>query len=231
MLLHIKTVCVNIVPAVYNARRLAETPLPDLNRNDNQEQPNQNPVQPDSTTNNNNNQNQIQIQIQTNGSVLDSNRNNGNIQFDRQNDDDDDSDASFNELFVSTSSDSMPNTELDNMNETPHIADAQNMNSASVNHSETKPTLRLLQRIDLVGINAILNYENGDHNAAEVNESGSESGDEIDFVIMNGAFPRPVQYSSDMLIKRENDPISGNLAYDLVCLLACCYLHINTHCI
>lgn len=80
---------------------------------------------------------------------------------------------------------------------------------------DVKPELHLLQRADIAEINAILNDEASESaEENEVNEeNGNESDDDIEVVIIDVIFPQPVQYSSDDLLKRENDPVSGNLAF------------------
>lgn len=72
-----------------------------------------------------------------------------------------------------------------------------------------KVEMRVVRRTELAHINAISN----------------ESDDDIEMTVLgNGSFPMPVQYSHHQLLKRENDPISGNLACSeapQVCILDC----------
>lgn len=42
---------------------------------------------------------------------------------------------------------------------------------------------------------------------------GNESDDDVEIIEIHGEFPQPIQCTGDYLVKRENDKISGNLAY------------------
>lgn len=186
-------------PGLYNVNRLFEAPLPDLN---------QKTVDPNSEDENSNDN------IQTN---LSNNE-------EEQPNDQDDSVASFDELFVSSSSDNVPNNESTNTNEMSesHHAVASSSNPVPCDTSvrdenEIKPELHLLQRADLAEINAFLNSDGEDSAQEDVAEAiegnDSDSSDGIEFVVLSDNFPQPVQYSCDGLLKQEDDPVSGNVAY------------------
>lgn len=174
-------------PGLYNVNRLNEVPLPNLDQNtDGSESEDENP-------NNNSQQN-----------VSDAEEEQPNAH--------NDSSTSFDELAVSSSSDGVIDPDPNNANKPEHQRDDVTSSTNPVpscsnvrDENETKPVLHLLQRADVTGIDAILNDKNHDDE--------EEEEDEIEFVVVNGNFPRPVQYSCDGLIKRDDDPISGNLAY------------------
>lgn len=129
-----------------------------------------------------------------------------------------DSSASFGELAVSSSSDNVSYHESNNTidgdtseNRNDTVASSYAPSSSNVcDEVETKPVLHTLQRFDVAEINAILNDD-----VSNDGENSDDDGDDtIEMVIINGVFPRPVQYSCDNIIKREDDQISGNLAYN-----------------
>lgn len=213
-----------IEPGLYNVRRLTEAPLPELI---------QNTADQNSEDGNPNNNTQSNL---------------SNIESEPPNSQND-SVASFDQLVVSSSSDSVLDHELNNTNDLPENQD-DSVHSSSNVRDEFKPELHFTQRADLAEINNVLNSNNQEtveENEAEVNEaevdgaetngaetnaakvnadkvnaaelieengSDSDDDDKVEMVILNGIFPQPVQYSSYGLIKREDDPISGNLAYD-----------------
>lgn len=194
-------------PGLYNARRLAEAPLPDLNQNINEQNS-------DSDGENSESENPIN----DNNNVQ---SNNSTITEEPQPNERADSNTSFDELHVSSSSDGLPNHDsgVTNGGGAPEIQiDEVASSSSSIpsnnnvcEENETKPELHSVQRVDLDEIITILNDIEDD--TREVNEAnGGESEEEIEMVIINGVFPRPIH--CDDLLKREDDPISGNLAYN-----------------
>lgn len=97
---------------------------------------------------------------------------------------------------------------------------AANGNATEENHSRQPAKLREMR--------AIFNHD--DNNRAEKNESEDDD-DKIEVVVLSGVFPLPIQYSCDGLLKRNDDPISGNLAFSdapqvCICLSTCIvYIH------
>lgn len=221
-----------LVPGLYNARRLGESPLPDLNQNttaqssDSEDEDPENPINESSNDQPNNNDTTVQPDSSNN---LD----------EQQPINGDDSIASFDELAVSGSSDSMINHELSGTNDrntsesrnddVVSSSDSVPSNSNVCDETEKKPELHSLQRADVAEINAILNADDDvEDNAGEVNEASDDETDEqIEMVLVGGFFPRPVQYSCDNLLKREDDSISGNWAYNAI--MVCIYTLTNTH--
>lgn len=224
----------SIEPAVYNVRRLTETPLPDLSQNNSDENGNEN--------------DNLSLNLS----------NNENDEANHQND----SSECFDELIVSSSSDAMPNSRVNSSNDLSDDQDESIASGSNDIHStgngrdevEDKPQLHLLQRADIAEINSILNdsgvnssdesaseddrshqsvgtdanhgaEDNVERNVVEMNEQ-SDSDDEIEVVLLSSSFPLPVQYSCDGLIKRDEDPISGDMAFSdapqvCICVFFC----------
>lgn len=179
----------NVEPAVYNARQLTEAPLPDLNQNiveQNLENANANNI------------------VEPN---LENAHANNNIEPNLEN------------IENQGHGDSVVSSSLDDLNNTNDVSsnqkdDVSSSNSVSCSENEEKPELHLLQRADLAEINAILYAEISDseEDGAE-GAIGGKSDDEVEIILLGSIFPQPVQYSCDGLIKRDEDTISGNLAY------------------
>lgn len=99
--------------------------------------------------------------------------------------------------------DSMPTNSENGNNDVGVAASSSNLVPTEENVLDVKPELHVPQRADLAEIDAILHGDD------------SESDDEIEITVLgNGDFPLPVQYSYNELVKREDDPISGNLPYN-----------------
>lgn len=230
-------------PGLYNARRLGETPLPDLNQSNatnNSDSEHEDEEEEDSTDGSNNSQS-ISLGIVVRPESSNTSSNNNEEQENGLND----STASFDELAVTSSSDGIS----DLLNDTNDGKSSENQNreissssnSAPANNNvcanEKKPELRSLDRVDLAEIDAILNdndeapgavqgdVSHSNDNEDQVNDNGNgndnveandEEDDVIEWTLVDGHFPGPVQYSCDHLLKRENDSITGRWAYNIV---------------
>lgn len=65
--------------------------------------------------------------------------------------------------------------------------------------------------------------------SASTGNNGNDSDDSIVFDVADDDLPRPIQCSLDGLIKRENDPFSGNLAFAVVVRYLYSCSNINSH--
>lgn len=203
-------------PGLYNIRRITEKPAPNLNKiftNQNANNPIENndtePVVND-IVEQQSNEVQNDAAPELNGNIVANPTENDNTEHVLN---ENDSMASFDELNVSCSSD--VSTYASNVSEIDRNDVTSSSNSTSANNGiEVKPELHLNKRADLDGLNAILNdhFIIGGGDAAEANEA-NDSDSEVEFVILNDVFPKPVQYSCDGLMKQDDDPISGNLAF------------------
>lgn len=189
-----------LAPGLYNTARLTEQPLPNLNQNtDNHDDDNHEPAAEDET-------HEPAAEDETHEQAH-PDSSNGNVESD-------DEHTTGNELV-------RPNSDAGNeANNESSVSSSDDVNDGPENSSElienepgastVKTELHLLQRADVNEVDAIINSEG--------EEVSDDSDGEIEFCVLDGTFPKPVQYSCDGLIKRENDPISENLAYDDVCV-------------
>lgn len=218
-----------VAPGLYNDKREKEAPLPDLN---------QNPVDPTA----NMSQSAINEPVEENdtaesfdelavSSSTDGVPNNdtvGSIDLPENNEvvisnDLDENQHDAVDAMAQSSTDTTENIEVINsnnlaVNQNDSVASSSNdIHSGNVRDEvEIKPELHLLQRADVAEINAILNDNDSVVRSEEENESSEEgsTSDVIEWVVLGESFPMPVQYSCDGLIKRDNDPVSGDIAYD-----------------
>lgn len=186
------------VPGLYNARRLAEAPVPDLNQN----VVDQNPA-PETG---NSNDDGRQIGGNDNGS--ENENSNGSLQSN-----------GGNHTEVSGSENLSDNGGNDNALDHGNAGSSAAVlpDSTTGEEIETKPQFHSLQRADVAEIDAILNgvaIDNDEENTSGGEVDGVLPDGVLEMVVINGKFPKPVKYSSDNMIKRENDPVSGNWAYN-----------------
>lgn len=190
----------SVSPPLYNVRRLQEEPLPDLNQNVHDSSSKNDSFDHEDAHNNAEaslSNNEVE---QSGHDTVENNNveiNSSNSQVEQS---EDDTVSFLDQLFASHSSISDTND-----NENPIDNEF---------HADIKTELHFNQRADLDEITSIFNAEKDDSEVAGAGGThDSESENEIEFVIINDNFPQPVQYSIDGLLKREDDPISGNLAY------------------
>lgn len=218
----------SVKPGVYNARRLNETPIPDINQNNtnndcgdsdetNWDESSGSGEKEGDRSDDGNSEVNDELVIQNpseNGEsagrsddenskvndepVLQNSSENGESVEPNRNESNVSSDVNLNHPNDSTEACEA----VKSADIGPSLASNSNHNSEKNDIGDIKPVLHSMNRADLIEINAILN------------ENDDSSDDEILFFGVDGSFPLPVQYSVDGMIKHEDDEISGNLDFE-----------------